>query len=625
MTGIAGRLLLGILMVLPFMCRPALAAHFLAQAAVEKTSVFTGEPFIFQIQVSGSDHPEKPDIPNIAGFTVESQGGRLNSSTSVTIVNGRVSQAVRQGYIFSYRLTPKHAGLLVIPSIAVHSDGQTTHTQRVEIHVSRPKEIKNFKLHLSLSKTHCYIGEPVILQVTWYLGSDVKNFHFTLPVLEKKDLFYFENPKIDTTSGGPYYRIPLGDGEVIGAKGRGNIGVRNYATLTFKKVMFPKKAGDITIDPASVACEVLTGYRRQCDPFGDDFFSDFFKDDFFNLRRQGVYQKAVVPSNTLDLRVSDLPAEGQPVGFSGLVGTYHIEAVAQPKEISVGDPVTLQIVLSGPDYLEHVTLPPLNQQPALKRDFKIPDERAAGEIAGTTKVFTQTIRPLRPGIQEIPSIELSYFDTSAGKYAIARTDPIPLKVNAARVVTAQDAEGAVTASSAGSKVQTWSQGIAYNYEDMSVLENQIHDPVAWLKYPWAITSLAIPPALYLILFSGMMIVRRRRADPLASRGRKAWPHLVRALRKAQSVDSGGMATEIILNAFRDYLGDKLRIPSAALTFNDVKMPLKEKGVSRDNLDRLETVFIKCEAGRYAGNQGSCDASAMINEALSLARDLKRKL
>jgi hypothetical protein len=625
MTGIAGRLLLGLLMVLTFWCRPAHAGTFLAQAAVERTNVFTGEPFIFQIQVSGSDHPEKPDISGIAGFTVEFQGGRQNSSTSLTILNGRVSRDVRQGYIFSYRLTPRHAGLLVIPSIAVHSDGLTVHTQRVEIHVGRPKEVKDFKLRLSLSKTHCYIGEPVILQVTWYLGSDVRNFRFTLPVLEKKALFYFENPKTDTTSGGPYYRIPLGDGEVIGSKGRGSIGGRDYATLTFKKAMFPKKAGDITIDPASVACEVLTGYRRQRDPFGDDFFSDFFKDDFFNMGRQGVYQKVVVPSNTLDLRVSDLPSEGQPATFSGLVGPYHIAATAQPTEISVGDPVTLQIVLSGPDYLEHVTLPPLNQQPALKRDFKIPDERAAGEIAGTAKVFTQTIRPLRPGIREIPAIELSYFDTSAGKYAIARTDPIPLKVKAARVVTARDAEGAVMASSAGSEVQTWSRGIAYNYEDMSVLENQIHDPVTWLKSPWVIASLAIPPSLYLILLSGTILVRRRRADPMASRSRKAWPNLVKALRKAQSADPGGMASEIILNAFRNYLGDKLQIPSAALTFKDVKTPLKEQGVDRDTLDRLEAIFMKCEAGRYAGNQETSDASAMVRESLSLAKDLKRNI
>ena len=146
-----------------------------------------------------------------------------------------------------------------------------------------------------------------------------------------------------------------------------------------------------------------------------------------------------------------------------------------------------------------------------------------------------------------------------------------------------------------------------------------------MKTPGVIAGLAVPPLLFLLSLCGTMIVRRRRADPFASRTRRAWPNLVKALGKAEGASSGRKASEAILDAFRNYLGDKLQIPSGALTFQDVRAPLKEKGVSPDTLDRLETLFMKCEAGRYSGNHDDGDASAMIRESLSLAKDLKRAL
>jgi len=44
-------------------------------AAVESTTVFAGEPFVFQIQVSGSENPEKPDLSGAKDFFVEYRGG----------------------------------------------------------------------------------------------------------------------------------------------------------------------------------------------------------------------------------------------------------------------------------------------------------------------------------------------------------------------------------------------------------------------------------------------------------------------------------------------------------------------------------------------------------------------
>lgn len=600
------------------------AEQLRADAAVERNNVFVGEPFIFQIQVRGSENPEKPDIKGISGFEVKFQGGQQNSSTSVTIVNGRVTRNVKKGYFFSYQLTPKHAGRFTIPAINVNADGRVVQTRPVGINIQKPVSTDDFKLRLNVSKSECYVGEPVTLTFTWYIGKDVRGFNFTLPLLEN-DTFHFADPERDTSSGKKYYRIPLGDGHVIGEKGQGRFMGKEYATITFQKILIPKQAGIVTIEPATVVCEALSGYSSRSGSFGNDLFSDFFKDDFLGRGQRKRYRKVVVPSNSLKLAISELPLDKRPEGFDGHVGEYRIRASATPTSVSVGDPITLTITLSGSEYLEHISLPPLGKQKALAENFKIPDERAVGEISGRSKVFIQTIRALTSDLTHIPPIELSYFNTRSKKYEITSTEPIPLEVKTARVVTALDAEGISPTASTRTHVETWARGIAYNYEDMSVIENQWFRPLSWLKSPLWISLIGLPPLIYLILMSGTIIIRKRNADPLATQARKAYGTLIHDLQKAGKTDSEQKTCELILDAFRKYLGHKLRITGGAITFDDVRMNLFEKGINEDSLLKLKDLFDKCEAGRYAGTSNLSDISSLVSLSINLAKDFQKRL
>ncbi len=609
----------------PFLCPVALAEPFSATAAIEKRDVFVGEAFAFQIQVSGSENPEKPNLSHVTDFTVAFRGGQQNSNRSVTIINGKITKTVREGYVFSYQLTPKRVGKLTIPSVTVHADGRSTNTKPVTINAKKPVETDDFKLRLQLSKNHCYVGEPITLTVTWYIGKDVKDFAFSLPLLQNEDTFHFADPQVDMQSGKKLYRILLGDEEAIGIKDRGTIDNKDFATITFQKILIPREPGNITIAPATVTCNAFVGYERRQGRYQDDFFSDFFNDDFFGRSRRGVYRNIVVPSNALSLRVSELPENGRSANFAGHIGEYKIEANAVPTEVSVGDPITLTISLSGPDYLEHVKLPLLTQQPELANNFKIPKDRAIGEISGKTKIFTQTIRALRHDVTQIPSIELPYFDSRSGSYSIARTGPIPINVKKTKVITALDAEGIAEQASSGAEVENWSKGIAFNYEDMSVIENQRFGPVSWLMTPACMMAILLPPIMFILLLSSVGVMRKRNSDPLKTRARKAYGNFKNALNEVQNASSAGKSCDMILDAFSNYLGDKLRMPMGALTFNDVKDKLRSKGVSQDTLDQLKTLFETCDAGRYAGSGPISDAVSMTKQSSAIAEVLEKKL
>jgi len=454
----------------------------------------------------------------------------------------------------------------------------------------------------------------------------VEGFQFNLPVLSDGRFEIADvETEIDPNQRGRYLQVPLGGSLVIGEKGRGTLEGKEYLTVRFKKILIPLEAGTLKVPQATVACNAVAGYRSRRDPFGN-MFDDFFRDDFFGRREQAVYKKVVTPSNEPTLTVLDVPTEGKPANFSGLVGKYSISASATPTEVRVGDPITLTVCVSGPDYLQNVELPPLDRQPGLNRDFKIPSEMAPAKLEGNAKVFTQTLRARNADVKEIPAIELPYFDAADGRYAVARTEPIPLRVSPTQVVTAEDAEGrAIPAPK--SELETWAKGIAHNYEDLSVLANQVYGPAAWVHAPlwWAI--LGLPPVLYVTLLVITGAVRRRRADPAAREARQAYGAFVQAMRKLRNVPQANPQAcyASVLEALRKYVGKRLRLPPGALTYRNVRPPLEEKGVKEENLRALEQVFETCEASRYAGAADGGALSAFLDDVLEVVKMLEKTL
>ena len=586
---------------------------------VESRTVYMGESFLVQISVDGTDQADQPDLSQVRDFTIEYLGGQNNSSQSITLINGKLERVVKRSFVFSYRFTPTKVGTIAIAQAAVKAGGKTYRTTPVTIEVTKPGETDEFKLRINLSRETCYVGEPAMLHVTWYLRKDVQDFRFTAPLLQSTD-FDFAVPEVQADNSRRYYRIPIGGGEVIAEKGRSMLDGVTYASLEFAIVMIPRRAGSFVIPEFVVACEAASGRvsRR-------DFFDDFFRDDFFSFRR-GDIEKFVVPSNRLSLLVKDLPAKGRPPGFAGHVGEYRIAASAEPAEVNIGDPITLTVTIEGSEYLDRIELPPLQRQTDLANDFKIPDERADGRVDGTRKIFTQTIRARSEDVTEVPSIRLSYFDTKEERYRTAATEPVPIRVNPTRVVTASDAEG-IEASPAGSPIERWKDGIAYNFEGSSVLVPQELGLGSIARKPAWIAAIAVPPVLYFVLLAGLILIRRSRRDPEARRARGAFRRLGRDLRENLEASSrSGDFHEKALERLRVYIGDKLGRSGVTLTALDVEHEFEARGVPGDITDNILVIIHALEAGSYAGSiYGPADSDSIIKRIMEAAKQLEGML
>lgn len=559
-------------------------------AAVEKQNVFVGESFAFQVQVQGDESPQNPDISQIKEFHLVPRGGRQNSSQSVTIINGQVNRISKRGYIFNYSLTPKREGKLIIPSIAVVVGGRSLLTKPIVIVASKPQETDDFKLRMHLSKNKCYVGEPVEMTVNWYIGKDVEEFSFSLPHQEDSR-FTVISPDVKQFSGQQnIVKIPVGQQALYAKKERGVLEGREYLTVQFNQTLIANETGQFIIPRATVSSKVLQGYSRgrSNDPF----------EGFFGRNRRGVYSTVITPSNEPKIQVLPLPKKGQPADFNGLVGSYSIFAQASPQEVNVGDPITLTIMVTGPKYLGNVTLPPLRSNQKLKSDFKIPDEMAPGEIKGRKKVFTQTIRAQHAAVKAIPAMSLSFFNTKTKVYETAHSEPIPLQVHQTKVVTVMDAEGEDVVMSNKKDIRALKQGIAQNFEDFSILENREYDRVEKLMPLSWLLLILIPPGLFLLVVGTTLIVARSKQDPKARLAKKALYNFMRSLKALEKETSLSYLT--LSEVIRAYLGDKLSLPSKAITFQDVKGTLLTHKVPSETINNLQKIMDTCEEHRYAG-------------------------
>ena len=447
----------------------------------------------------------------------------------------------------------------------------------------------------------------------------MENATFNLPLFQD-ETFTFADPKTNQDQGKQYFQIQSGNTRFVAEKGTGVYNGREFTTLSFSRVLLAKRPGTFETPEATVSCKALVGYARR--PQGRTPFDSIFDDDFFNPGRRGLFKTFVSCAAPVTLTVLALPEEGKPPGFFGLIGRFQVEASASPTQVSVGDPITLQLSFKGPAYLDNVEIPSLAGNPDLEKHFKIPEEMATGVMQGDVKQFTQTLRPKTADVTEIPSMGFPCFDPEGGRYEIVQTRPIPLTVKATRVLTSADVEGKSGETLLKkSELQNWSKGIAHNYEGPEVLARDVYRISDIASSPPWLAVVLVPFLGFVLLFAAMRIRQRRLAAPDKNRARRArtrFERRVTALGKESMGNLDGCAE--LLNAVRTYLADRLKHNGPALTYADFSPALLSREIDASLLDRLRLLFDACERGTYGGAGLGKPLEELAAEAVEIGQE-----
>jgi hypothetical protein len=579
-------------------------------AQVDTTKdIYVGENFAYNIIIDGENKPGQVDLTGLAKYNPQSASNRDVSQTSINIVNGKTTKKIIKRYIMSYSLQTKQEGQIQLPAVAVTLSGKTYQTNPVQLNILKPGTTDKLDLEVTLSEQRCYVGQPVMLTVKFYISADIGDFQFNIPTFSS-DAFYIEDPDVSNQQV-KQFRLSTGI-PVFASQSRVVHKGKESILLAFSKVLIPKNSGKIEIGASSVSADVVVGRTRSRDSFFDDF-------SIFGSRKQ--YKRFMVSSPQQMLTVLALPEETKPASFYGLVGRYTISASATPTKVNVGDPITLTIKIGGSKYLKSVQWPALEQIPELATNFKIPSQKSSPFIENGFKVFSQTIRANNDKVTAIPPIPLSFFDADKGDYVIAKTEPIKLEVEPTKILTNADVESRDFAP-VNKEVEAIKKGLSANYEGPDVLRNMSFSPLGaavslHYVFLWAAPLLGLISSPLIKLF--MQTNPEKAALKLK---RSAFVRAVRQLKKFGATDSQ-QRHELLASIMKQYIGERFDKTAGSLTAEDCYEIIFSATQDMQIANKYRDIITTCEAARYASMDANFD-SEQVDKVIWLIRNIKKK-
>ena len=184
------------------------------------------------------------------------------------------------------------------------------------------------------------------------------------------------------------------------------LGMR-YVSVAYPSTITPTRSGKIGIGPAKIR---LMTREMVMDPFPRQVSTE-------------VYLQ--VPK--LEIQSMPLP-EGAPEGFENAVGSFRLSASTTATEVQEGDPISVDLIVSGSGNLDTLR-PPKLENPTGWKIYGTTTEQRGDErrqLSGNV-VFHQSIRPLEMK-SEIPPFRLVYFDPKDETYKTITTESIALQM-----------------------------------------------------------------------------------------------------------------------------------------------------------------------------------------------------
>ncbi len=317
-------------------------------------------------------------------------------------------------------------------------------------------------------------------------------------------------------------------------------------------------AGTFTLQPTLRAGVVDRNQpQRRRDPFGG-FFDDPFS------RPSATPVNATTPAASLTVR--PIPADGRPADFDGAVGQFEFTVDVRPRELKVGEPVTVTLRLQGMGNIAAARPPAYRDADA----FRAYEARLVGDSPDPNaergaKVFEQVLMPRTEELQELPALRFSFFDPQAGQYRTASAGPFPLTVHPSE--NGSNALLLQVPGAAGGVGQSLVLGsdIVYLQSAPARWNNGATSPLR------ANLAIALHAAAPLALAGLWFATRRRRklATDVALSRRQQAPRSARVhLRKAEAAlrDPGTPAAVFapLASAVLDYFGHRLNLPPGAV-------------------------------------------------------------
>ncbi len=454
----------------------------------------------------------------------------------------------------------------------MHEDGDDGHGPR---DAGTPISGSDLFIKVTASKQRVHEQEPILLTYKVYTLVDLVQLEGSMP-----DLTGFHTQEIPLPQQKSFHVETLNG--------------KSYKCVTWRQyVMYPQVTGKLEIPSITFSGTVIQ-QNRNVDPF-EAFLNG--GSGYIEVER-----KLVAPG--MSIQVDSLPR--RPDGFSGGVGRLNLSAQADRETVRANEPVTIRVIVGGVGNLKLIKEPTVE----FPKDFDKYDPKVTDKTRLTTAgiegnmVYDFLAVPRNPGKYTIPAIELTYYDTGENQYRTLRTKEFEISVT----------KGSGSASTVGYQESPMQdiRGIKAGNSRAGGTGALFYGSRAY----W-VTLTALVAA-----FAALLVVFRKRAidnaDIVKLRGKRANRVATRRLRAASGLMARGSAGEFydeVMRALWGYVGDKLNMPVAELSRENISGRLSGRGVDGETQSLFMLALDECEYNRYApgderGNMSQTYEAAM---------------
>ena len=557
-------------------------------ASLDRDTMTLGETVTLSLAFDGSSPQDAPafDVP---GLDISGP----NTTTSFTMVNGASSST----YTLAYILTPQRAGHFTIPAITADVGGQTLSSQPLTLTVLKPDAPTPDEVHsgsepvfmrLAFPSGKIYTGQQITAELQVFVLDDVENlanFHFTGQNV---------------------------DGFLIGKSAQGGrsttrVGDRNYSITPVTYVLTATKTGQLTLGPFTALAVIVVPSQNQQAP--DPFFRQFFN--------QGEQKQISLATESVSVESLPLPDLNKPANFGGAIGNFTMSVSVGPTNVTVGDPVTVRVQISGHGSLDSITLPDQSSLPGFKVFAPTVKTEPGGPLGlDGSKTFEEIVTPQNTDVHEWPEFSFSYFNPDDGQYHTLSQPAVPIAVQGA---------GSTPLPSLSKNTATENQPQS---DILPIKENigSLRPPgTPLVSQPGFLALQSLP-----VLAFFAALIWRRRTDALANNPRRR-----RQLAVAQIISKGVVELkqsaasnepdEFFATLFRllqEQLGERLDCPATAITENVIDEHSLLRNAPAATREGLRELFQLCNQARYAPVRGTSELNSVATQFQKVIGDLK---
>lgn len=547
-------------------------------------AVEAGEQFrlTYSLNAKGSDFQS----PAFEGFSVLT-GPNVSSSSSIQIINGKMTQS--SSYTYNYILVAYQPGKFNIPAATIKVDGKEYSSNGLTIEVVKGEAqptASNPSSSGSNSSAPATVDGSGDVFVT--ISTDKKSVYqgdkiiATIKLYTKVDIGSFEDYKFPAYSG--FWSQDL-DAPTQLSFQRENVNGKVYSVALLKRsLIIPQRSGEITIDPFTATVGVRTQVRSN-NPF-DDFFGGSYRTTTKNISSKPV---------TID--VKPLPGN-KPVGFDGAVGSFQLSSDLSADHVKANEAITLKIKITGTGNLKFISAPKVDFPPDLEvydpkttLNSKVTSEGPTGNVT-----FDYLFIPRFAGTFRIAPVTFSYFDINTKTYKTLTTPEYNITVDKGE--GGQEASSGVVQGFTKEDVKLLGQDIRFIKTGFDVDKKQSYlfgTFLFWFIY-----------ILVTLIFITIILVRRvqiqQNANQSKVKNRKANKVSMKRLKVAAGFmkqDNQEKFYDEVLRATWGYLSDKLVIPVANLSKDNVSEILSKHNVDEETRKQLMDLLDACEFARFA--------------------------